>query len=217
MKHNIKLVIFDLDGTLVDAYKAVSSSLNHSLKKHGFQTLSDRIVKRKVGWGETRLIRSIVGDEHLKKVLKTYRRHHKVALPKGTKYLPGARKIISNLRKKKYKLAIASNRPSRFTRTILKTLDMRRHFEIVRCADQVSRPKPHGDMLKEILSELSLAPKNALYVGDMHIDLEAGRKARVKTVAVTTGSCTLRELKEQNPHSIINHIGEIEGILDNFS
>jgi len=209
----IRLIVFDLDGTLVDAYKAVSRSLNLALKKVGLPPLSDDIIQRRVGWGEKVLVKSFVPANLLEKTLSIYRHDHKQTLKKGTRFLPGAKRLITHLRKKGYILAIASNRPTLFTKIILKVLKVDQDFSYVLCADKVKRPKPAADVLLGILKKSRFRADEALYVGDMVIDVQTGRKAKIKTVAVTTGSSTRKELKDSKPHAIVASIFEVSEIL----
>jgi len=209
----IKLVIFDLDGTLVDAYKAVSSSLNYALGYFGFPLLEDQVIKRSVGWGEKALIEKFVPKSEVEKVLSVYRQHHRNALKTGTSFLPGARDLILDLKKDNYKLSIASNRPGRFTHIILKQLAITRQFESIFCGDMVNNPKPSADMLIRTLENLSLKPNEAVYVGDMSLDVETGHNANVRTVAVVTGSCTREELERMKPYAIIEKISDMTKVL----
>ena len=87
-------------------------------------------------------------------------------------------------------------------------------FDHVLCADRVTRPKPAPDMIQQILSKSSLGPDEALYVGDMTIDIETGREANVKTVAVITGSSHREEVVPLKPFAIIDQVGEVAGILE---
>ena len=112
---------------------------------------------------------------------------------------------------------MASNRPSRFTQIILKHLNARDRFDCVVCGDNVARPKPAPDMLEAILKKFALAAGEALYVGDMAIDVETGNRAGVKTVAVVTGSSTREEVAGQNPYKIIGHVAEISAIVKALS
>jgi len=214
MGSGIKLVIFDLDGTLVDAYKAVASSLNHTLIEVGCAAVNDDTIKRTVGWGDRHLVGSFVGEEKLEQAMSIYRQHHARAIKSGTTFLPGARKLLGNLKDKGYKLAVASNRPTRFTHIILKHLQVNRIFDCVLCGDKVARPKPEADILTEILGRLALRPDEALYVGDMTIDVETGHKAGVKTVAVATGSSTKEEIDALKPLAIIDRVIEVERVLE---
>ena len=210
----IKLIIFDLDGTLVDAYQAVARSLNYAFQKVGLPALDDNTIKNNVGWGDRNLIRRFIAEEDLDKVLRIYRRHHKKALKTGTKFLPGAKKIVLDLERKGYKLAVASNRPTFFTQIILKHLKVMGCFDYVLCADKVQRPKPAGDMLKQILKKLSVSAKETLYIGDMTIDIQCGQAAGIRTVAVATGSSTPQEIRPLKPFKMIRRIHQLNRVLN---
>ncbi len=202
----IKLVIFDLDGTLVNAYPAVSRSVNYTLRTLGLAPRSPAEIKRSVGGGDRRLMAHFTGDFLAAKALEIYRPHHVRALKSrgGVKFLPGALPLLKRLKARGYKLAIASNRPTRFTRIILKGLGVLPLFKVVLCADRAPRPKPYPDILQAILRRLKVRPQEALYVGDMTIDVTCGRRAGIRTVAVTTGSSSKKELKDLKPWKIID-------------
>jgi HAD superfamily hydrolase (TIGR01509 family) len=208
-KTNVELLVFDLDGTLVDAFGAVTRSLNYMFSRMGYPRMTKDEVKRQVGWGEKTLVRAFVTEEDLEKSLKIYRRHHSGELRKGVKFLPGARQMLKRLKADGYQLAIASNRPSPFTRIILKELEIREFFSQVICADEVPNKKPAPDMLKVILRELEVRPSRAVYVGDMNIDIQTGRRARMRTIGIDTGSCTRDQLMSEHPTMVIGHLSEI--------
>ena len=211
----IKLVIFDLDGTLVNAYPAVSRSVNYTLESLGFAPRSHAEIKRSVGGGDRKLMVHFVGEKLADRALVIYRPHHTKALEvKGAvKLLPGAWGILKFLKSKGYKLAIASNRPAKFTRIILKVLGILPFFDVVLCADKVGRPKPYPDILWAIARRLGLEGQEVLYVGDMTIDINCARRAGVRMVAVATGSSSKKELKDLKPWRIISKINQLKEIL----
>lgn len=213
MTGKLRLVIFDLDGTLVDAYKAVASSINYMLAQIGCPPADDETIRRSVGWGIRHLVGTFSGEENVDKALSIYRQHHARALKSGTTCLPGARALIDQLKAQGYRLAIASNRPARFTHIILKHLKIQSFFDHVICADEVEHPKPAPDMLQKILTKLSLDPSEALYVGDMTIDVQTGHAAGIKTVAVITGSSDREEIARLGPLKIMDNILEVVDIL----
>ncbi len=213
MDKTIKLVIFDLDGTLVDAYKAVSESLNHALVALGYDVVDHELVKRRVGCEDRHLVGEFVAQGDIDKVLSIFRQHHPRALKQGTVFLPGARELLVELKSRQYLTAIASNRPTRFAQIILKHLNIKDLFDYVLCADKVDCPKPSPEILCKILQKFSISSGNALYVGDMTIDVETGHRARVKTIAVVTGSSSRGDIVEANPFRVISHIREVSEIL----
>jgi len=217
MSNDIKLVIFDLDGTLVDAYKAVASSINHTMAQMKEDSVDDETIKRSVGLGDRHLIGTFVKAQNVDRALSIFRQHHARALKGGTTFLPGARKLLDELKEKKYALAIASNRPARFSHIILKHLNIQNVFDCVLCGDQVARPKPAADILEQILKKFSLETKEALYVGDMAIDVETGNKAGIKTIAVLTGSSTKEEIDCLKPYKVIKNVYEVAQIVSNMT
>lgn len=217
MTRRIKAVIFDLDGTLVNAYKAVTDSINYAFEHMGYPQLTlDEVIKN-VGWGERELMTRFVKDDHVDKTLSIFRQHHRFALKTGVKFLPGAKELIKWLRGQEFQLAIATNRPTRFTHIILKQLNHLEMFDYVLCADKVERAKPAPDMLEQILAKFAIKADEALYVGDMAIDVEAGNNAQIRTVAVTTGSSSRAEIQAQDPFDIVSKILDLTEILEGHS
>jgi len=211
----IRLVIFDLDGTLVNAYPAVSQSVNYTLNSLGFASRSHAEIKRSVGGGDRKLMVHFVGEKLADQAIAIYRPHHAKALrAKGAvKLLPGALGILKFLKSKGFKLAIASNRPNKFTRIILKELDVLKLFDVVLCADKAKRAKPYPDMLWAIAKRLRIEHSEVLYVGDMTIDINCAHAAGVRVVAVATGSSSKKELKDLKPWQIIDKMVLLKSII----
>jgi phosphoglycolate phosphatase len=211
----IKAVTFDLDGTLVDAYSAVSRSVNYTLTALGFSRRSFAEIKRSVGGGDVKLVAHFVGAKLAPRALALYRSHHAKALRAkgGVKLLPGVGPMLKFLKQENYKLAIASNRPTQFTRIILKELGLLPFFKVVLCADRAPKPKPYPDMLWAIAERLNLENKEVLYVGDMTIDIKCGHAAGMRVVAVSTGSSTKKELKDLKPWVVIDKMKLLKPIV----
>lgn len=209
----IELVIFDLDGTLVDAYQAITDSINHMLKVMGLPGQTHRRVKRSVGLGVHRLIRCFVEESQAAEALDIFRKHHDVRLRQEIKLLPGVRTLLPFLKDQGCSLAVASNRPTPFCQLILKELRMDHYFDHVICADAVRRAKPYPDMLKVILRKSRVEPARAIYVGDMVVDICCGQRAGVFVVGVSTGSCTRREILEARPDLWLPRIGALRSLF----
>ncbi len=214
----IKLVIFDLDGTLVNAYPAVAKSVNYTLKVLGLGPRSHAEIKRSVGEGDRRLVMKFVGPKRTDAALAIYRPHHaKVLKSKGmVRFLPGALGTLKFLKNHGYKIAIASNRPTKFTRIILKVLGAWELFDDVLCADGVDRPKPYPDILWTIAKRLGSNRAEVLYVGDMTIDLRCARAAGIRMVAVATGSSSKKELKSLKPWRIIGRMSLLRKVINSL-
>lgn len=210
---DIKLIIFDLDGTLVDAYPAIIKSFNYTMRMLKFPRQSALIIRQAVGWGDENLLKPFIKRQDLKKALLIYRRHHKSALLKGARLFPRADKILTYLKNKGYKLAVASNRPMHFSWILIRQLGLEKYFDFVLCADKLRHIKPHPEILNRIMQRFSRERKDTIYIGDMTIDAQAGRRAGIKTIIVTTGSSTKAEIKKENPYRIIPKISDLLKIL----
>ncbi len=209
----IKLVIFDLDGTLADAYPAITESFNYVMRILGLPLKPAAVIRRAVGWGDAGLLRPFVPAGSLKKALGVYRKHHAGALRRKSRLLPGAAALMRELDKRGVLMAVASNRPSYFSGILLKHLSLEKYFLYVLCADKLKKGKPDPLILRMILRKLGVKRGNALYVGDMGIDALTGLRAGVRTAIVLTGSGEKKEIKSFSPWKIVRSLGDLQKIL----
>jgi phosphoglycolate phosphatase len=210
---DIKLIIFDLDGTLVNAYAAIIKSFNYTMRELGYPKQDDLTICRAVGWGDENLLRPFLNAKDLKKALGIYRRHHKLSLIKASRLFPKVEKVLLYLKDRGYKLAVASNRPTRFSWILIRHLGLTEYFNYVLCSDKLKHGKPHPEILNRIMRRFLVDSKETIYVGDMAIDAKAARRAKVKAIIVTTGSSNLQEIKKERPYRIIQRIGELLKVL----
>ena len=210
---NIKLIIFDLDGTLIDAYTAITRSFNSAMKQFSYPRQSRSVIRRAVGWGDEQLLRPFVKAGDLAGVLAFYRSHHKKSLIKYSKVFPGVRQLLAKLKAKGYKLAVASNRPTRFSLLLIRYLKLNRYFDYVLCADKLKAGKPHPEILRKIMAKFSMSRAGTLYVGDMVIDAQAGRRSGVRTVIVTTGSSSAQQIRLEKPWKMVKRIKDLLKLL----
>ncbi|MEW5758769.1 MAG: HAD family hydrolase [Candidatus Omnitrophota bacterium] len=208
-----KLIIFDLDGTLVDAYTAIEKSFNFALSSLGYSKESFDVIKRAVGWGDKNLLAPFIDKNDLNKALLIYRRHHQKSLLKYSKVFSGAKSLLQYLKNKKIKLAIATNRPTKFTKILLKYLNLDKYFDMVLCGDKLRKMKPHPEILQKIMHKLKADKDSTLFVGDMTVDIETAKAAKIDSVAVLTGSSTKKELSALKPNKIIKHVSELKKLL----
>lgn len=194
-----KAFIFDLDGTLVDAYPAIIRTFNFTMRQIGYPARRPDVIRKAVGWGDIQLLSPFVAKEDLPLAISIYRRRHYAMLRKYARVMPHTKPLLSCLKARGYKLAIASNRPTRFTRLILRHLHLNGFFDRVLCADNLKFGKPHPMILRRLLRDLGVSKEDAYYVGDMALDVETGKRAGIATIAVATGSSTLSELRKAAP------------------
>ena len=204
-----KLFIFDLDGTVADAYTAIWKSLNFTRGKFRLKPVSYNEAKRKVGRGDRLFMEMFFPKNKMEDALDIYKKHHKKSLVRHSKQKKNARKVLSILAKRSKLLAIASNRPYYFTKVILKTLDMKKYFDIVACADQVGSIKPDPWILYYVLRKLNVKIQDSVFIGDMGIDMETAKRAAMDAIFITGGSSSLNSVKKYKNKKVIKSLEEI--------
>ncbi|MDD5155177.1 MAG: HAD family hydrolase [Candidatus Omnitrophica bacterium] len=207
------LIIFDLDGTLVDAYPAITASFNHTMKETGYPRQKANLIRSSVGWGDRNLLKPFLEKKDLDEALLIYRRHHAKALLSGSRLFPQTLKVLAYLKNEGYKLAVASNRPTRFARILIRRLKLDKYLDYVLCGDKLKHMKPHPEILNKIMCKFRIKPDRTVYVGDMFIDAQTGRRAKVKTIMLTTGSSTREELQKEKPYRIINRLTQLTKLV----
>lgn len=209
----IKAVMFDIDGTIVDAYGSIYKALQLTLDEMGYPPTDFETAKRAVGHGIEGLLGVFVKADDVMRAIDVYAGHTDKILADTVKFLPGAKRLIKDLRARDIKVAIASNRPHQFSVQILKILGAYDDFDAIVCADNVPNAKPDPDMIHEILNRFQVAAEEAVFVGDMTVDAQTGINAGVKTIIVTTGSSTRQEIEVYAPFAVVDHLDEAAAII----
>lgn len=183
------LIIFDLDGTLIDSGRDLANSLNYTLEKQGIAPLSPDEIFSEVGNGVSMLVRRLLGTErdHLfRESLKIFIRHYEEHLLDNTSPYPG---VSTTLKKHSgdFRFALLTNKPLYLTEKILKDLNLDPFFEVTLGGDSAETKKPDPRGILSILEQTGTGAGDAVIVGDSINDVLAGRNAAVETVGVTYG------------------------------
>jgi phosphoglycolate phosphatase len=209
----LRAVLFDLDGTLIDSFPAITASVNHVRAGHGLPPLSEPEVRRHVGRGAAHLLTKTVLGGDLRADIAAYKAHHPSVLREGTRLLPGAAEALRALHQRGLKLGVCSNKPVAFTRDLAAILGVADCLDLLLGPEDVVRPKPAPDMLLTALQRLRLAPAVVLYVGDMVVDIEAARAAGVRVWVVATGSEEAATLDRAGPDRRLRDLFELRDLL----
>jgi phosphoglycolate phosphatase len=205
----LRAVIFDFDGTLIDSYQAITGSVNHVRAAYNLPPLDEPEVRRSVGRGPAYLLQHTVPGGNLDKDLARYRAHHPSVLRSGTRLLPGVAETLSVLKTAGLYLAVCSNKPRDFTRELLRYLGLAPWIPVVVGPEDAPRIKPAPDMLLVALKQLNVGPAEALYVGDMVVDIQTARAAGVSVWVIPTGSDERATLQAANPDRILQNFAEL--------
>ena len=212
-----QISIFDLDGTLIDAYSLIHISLNFTRRKLGYNELDYHLVKKSVGGGDIGLIKKFFKEEDRDNALKIYRETQKQYINKeNVKLQKGAKEILLLLKEKKIKITIATNRNKFAANLVLEKLNITNYFDLVFTADDVKEKKPSPEIIEKIYEKFNCSKEECFYVGDMDIDLKTGLNAGVDTYIVLTGSSTLDEiLKVEKEANVFSDLIELKNFLLN--
>lgn len=208
-----RAVLFDFDGTLADSYPAITASVNHVRARHGLPPLSEPEVRRHVGRGAGYLLQHTVPGGSLEADSAAYRAHHPSVLRSGTRLLPGAAEALNALHERGLLLGICSNKPVGFTRELVAYLGIASYLNVVVGPEDVPRAKPAPDMLCAALSRLQVAAEEALYIGDMTVDIQTARGAGVSVWVVPTGSDEIDTLRQAHPDRLLQGLGDLPALL----
>jgi phosphoglycolate phosphatase len=206
-------VLFDFDGTLGDSYPAITASVNHVRARHGLPPLSEPEVRRHVGRGPHYLLGHTVPAGAIEANIAAYRAHHPSVLREGTRLLPGAADVLRALHERGLRLGICSNKPVAFTRELTAYLGVQSFLDVVLGPEDVPRPKPAPDMLRAALARLDVPAREALYVGDMVVDIQTARRAGISVWVVPTGSDEVKTLERARPDRLLRDLEELRVLL----
>ena len=207
----VRGVVFDLDGTLVDSFGAIADSANAARLALGLPPVAFPEITRHVGHGLRHLLGEVVGPELVDRAVPLYREAHARIYLDRTTPLPGALDTVRRLHAGGIRMAVASNKLSAFSRGIVEHLGFGPYLAAVEGPDTAGAVKPDPAMIRRCLAAIGVDASEALYVGDMPLDVESGRRAGVAVVLVATGVAPRRELARCGV-PVLDELAAIEGV-----
>lgn len=215
----IKLVIFDLDGTLLNTLDDLADSCNYILKKHGFATHEVETYRYFVGNGVGKLVeRALPEDKRDPNYVETIRQefveYYSLHAEDKTAPYPGIVSILEKIASKNIKMAVASNKFIAGTRALVK-----KYFENIEFSSVIGQRdgipvKPNPQIVYDVMEESGILDKNEiLYIGDSGADMKTAVNAGVQSVGVLWGFRSESELIENGAEYLVSTPNEILDIL----
>lgn len=209
----LELVIFDLDGTLVDSSRDIANAINYAVAPYGGPPLTVQETITLVGEGISRLMEKVVERERLTAerdiLVERFLEYYSAHLVDETTVYPGVQDTLDAL--KNYRKAVVSNKREHLSRAILEKLSLAQHLDIIVGSDTTEKRKPSPVPVYYVLEKTGISSRKAVMVGDSNYDIEAGRAAGVWTVGVTYGYKTVDFLRAAD--YIIERMTDLPAIL----
>lgn len=209
-----KLVMFDLDGTLVDSVPDLAAAIDVMLGRLGRPAAGIENVRDWVGNGAAVLVRRALAgsidhaavddelaDEALAIFLEAYSGEHEL-----TTVYPGVVALLDWLQRRQVPLAVITNKPHRFVAPLLKQVGLDGYFAWLVGGDTLAQQKPDPAALLHVMCEAGVGPGESLFVGDSRNDVLAARAAGVKVIAVSYGYNHGEPIAAQNPDELVDSL-----------
>lgn len=216
------LVIFDLDGTLIDTPSGIVEAFQNVFTNMGLKEKDPSEIRNTIGLPLEQAFGNLLGasenDERISEAINLYQEAFKtILLPKAEMLIfPGVLEGLSILQDLKYILAIATSKYYKSADTLLKAAKIRNYFTLVIGADQVSKPKPDKEMGLKIISQLGALTRRTIMVGDTTHDIEMARNLGVHSIAVTYGVHTNERICAAKPTWIANTFYDVVNQIKNY-
>jgi len=211
----MELLVFDLDGTLVDSELDLANSVNATLEKIGRRPLPVELIASYVGQGVTVLISRALGAEAspdlIERATESFLNHYREHMLDHTATYPGVREALAELDGRK--MAVLTNKPVRFSREMLKGLGLSDRFLQIYGGNSFENKKPDPVGLHRLMEETEVPASRTIMIGDSISDVLAGRNAGAWTCGVNYGFGA-PTLDEALPDIRIDDLRELPKLLN---
>ncbi|MDY5023758.1 MAG: HAD-IA family hydrolase [Candidatus Egerieousia sp.] len=218
MERDIKLVIFDFDGTLADTKENIILTFQMTMKELGVEIKSRQECAATIGLtleDAFKVLYPGMAAEKYVLLRDSYRRifkeNRKILVPG---LFPEVMETLEELRRRGYLMSIASSRQSPSLQSFLEDMKIAHLFEYAVGGDNVEHPKPAPDAVLQILRHYDLSAEEAFVVGDMPFDINMATNAGVKSCGVTWGNADAAQLRESGANYVIDKMSQLLEILN---
>ncbi len=217
-----KMVLIDVDGTLVDSVPDLAWCVDEMMKQLGMPERGEAAVRNWVGNGVPRLVeRALVNDLDGKPDQALFDKAYPIFLDlyaentsKRSVLYPGVREGLDYLKSTTARIGCVTNKASQFTLPLLKDLGIYDEFEIVIAGDTLPKKKPDPAPLLHAAEKLGVAPAESLMIGDSQSDVKASRAAGFGIVCMSYGYNHGEDIRAYHPDAVIDSMAELPALFE---
>ena len=209
------LVMYDLDGTLLDTAGEIAEAVNMTLEDFGHETVSDQQVRDWIGHGTGWLMKTAWQhtqgpmDARWDKVMERFVTHYEKTAGTHSRAFPHVLDTLNRTRAAGVKQAIVTNKETRFTTRVLEQHGLSDAFDMVICGDSLPVKKPNPAVIDHCLAQMGSSAGEALFVGDSEIDVATAKSAGVVCWAVNYGYNLGKPIEDAMPDRVIEDIRDV--------
>lgn len=209
-----RLVIFDLDGTLLNTIDDLGHAANYALERCGYPTHNISSYPFMVGNGITRLLERVLPEDdrtkdNVERLRKEFMEYYGEHMTDSTRPYPGIVELLDSLRAQGIAVAVASNKYQAAVNRLIHHFFPMVDWAAIEGQKEDVPTKPDPSIVFEILGNVPTPKGDVLYVGDSAVDMETARRACVESVGVTWGFRPVKELTDAHAEHIVNTASEI--------
>ena len=209
-----RAVLFDLDGTLVDSYNALAEAVNFARRQQGLDELSAARIRDFVGDGLDRLLQRAFNVTNVPRAIKdAFESRYDEICCAESKVLEDVEATLEHLASLDVAMAVCTNKPTSFSRKILAFLELAPYFRDIVGPDVAGARKPEAQHVLRTLQSTGCEPSQALFVGDMPIDVHAARASGIDVAVVPTGSSSEDQLRASRPDHYLDRFSDLLNIV----
>jgi phosphoglycolate phosphatase len=211
-----RVVLFDLDGTLVDSYVALADAVNYALRLHGLNEIDTGRIRTLVGHGIERLLQRACETEDVpRSINEAFEARYDEICCSASKVLDDVEPTLVRLANAGVAMAVCTNKPTSFSRKILDALNLAPLFRAIVGPDLAGARKPDALHVMRTLEEAGCTADGSLFVGDMPVDVAAARNSGIDVAVVATGSSSVEQLAESQPDYLLQRFSDLVQIVSN--
>ncbi len=217
----LDLIMYDLDGTLVDSVPDLAIAIDHMLQEFNLPVAGEEKTRLWVGNGIPSLVRraladdmagdmpGVVDEETFQKALTSFQKHYDREVGLHSQLYPGVPEFLQAMSNRSIKQVVVTNKTELFTDKLLKMMNINQHFELFLGGDSLPEQKPHPMPLLHAIKHVGTNADKALMVGDSKNDIKAARAARVSVIGLPYGYNHGEPIETAEPDLVVATLTEL--------